>query len=131
MVQLLELRVQLHELPRHAVDASVQVPVLAVLPVEVLLVAQPALGAAYPGVRPEHDREGAQTHGQNGRLPRLQKRSVCNVLTVDSLLRHRPLQAPRWQTALYLALKKKLHEQMIIIDIYIFHAGLWRRKRAG
>lgn len=56
VVQLLELRVQLHELARHAVDAGVQVPVLAVLPVEVLLVAQPPLGAADPGVGPERDR---------------------------------------------------------------------------
>lgn len=68
MVQLLELRVQLHELPRHAVDAGVQVPVLAVLPVEVLLVAKPALGAAYPGVGPGHDREGAHTRGQNSHV---------------------------------------------------------------
>lgn len=51
-MQLLELRVQLHELPRHAVDAGVQVSVLAVLPVEVLLVALSPLGAAYPRVRP-------------------------------------------------------------------------------
>lgn len=56
-MQLLELRVQLHELSRHAVDASVQVPVLAVLPVEVLLVAQPPLGAADPRVRPENSRQ--------------------------------------------------------------------------
>lgn len=46
VVQPLELRVQFHELPRHPVDASVQVPVLTVLPVEVLLVALPLLGAA-------------------------------------------------------------------------------------
>lgn len=53
VVQLLELRVQFHELPRHPVDASVQVPVLAVLPVEVLLVALPLLRAANPRVCPE------------------------------------------------------------------------------
>lgn len=52
-MQLLELRVQVHELPRHAVDAGVQVPVLAVLSVEVLLVALPPLRAADAGVRPE------------------------------------------------------------------------------
>jgi len=44
VVQPLELRVQLHELPRHAVDASVQVSVLAVLRVEVTLVTLPLVG---------------------------------------------------------------------------------------
>lgn len=107
MVQLLELRVQLHELPRHAIDASVQVPVLAVLPVEVLLVAQPPLGAAYPLVRPEHNRERKKKQKKSERpLAATAKRSVCDVLTADSRPRHRPLQAPRWQTAFYLALKK-------------------------
>lgn len=103
MVQLLELRVQLHELPRHAVDASVQVPVLAVLPVEVLLVALSLLGAAYPRVRPA---QGAQTNDWHGDSPQLQNTPDCGVLTADSPPRRRPLQAPRWQTTLYLVLKK-------------------------
>lgn len=76
-MQLLELRVQLHELPRHAVDASVQVPVLAVLPVEVLLVALSPLGAAYPRVRPE---QGAQTNDWHGDSPQLQSTATATYL---------------------------------------------------
>lgn len=109
VVQLLELRVQFHELPRHPVDASVQVPVLAVLPVEVLLVALPLLGAANPRVRPEHgERERTIGSGNQTNCKKLRQRMKrCGVLTVDSPLCRCPLRAPRCQTTFYLALRKK------------------------
>lgn len=108
-MQLLELRVQLHELPRHTVDASVQVPVLAVLPVEVQLVALPPLRAAYPGVRPEQNRELERTLGATA------KRSFCDALTEDSPLCRRPLQAPWWKTTLYLALQKYMNRYSFFV----------------
>ena len=52
-----ELGVEPHELPGQVVDAGVQHAVLAVLPVEVLLVAQPLLLATDHRVRPEEEEE--------------------------------------------------------------------------
>lgn len=109
VVQLLELRVQFHELPRHPVDASVQVPVLAVLPVEVLLVALPLLGAANSRVRPEQGQcERMIGLGNQPNCKTLRRRMKdCGVLTVDSPLCRCLLRAPRCQTKFYLALRKK------------------------
>lgn len=51
-MELLELRFQLHELAGDSVDVGVQVSVLAVLFVELLLVALPLSGAADLRVSP-------------------------------------------------------------------------------
>lgn len=109
VVQLLELRVQFHELPRHRVDASVQVPVLAVLPVEILLVALPLLGAANPRVGPvQGERERTIGLGNQPNCKKLRQRMKrSGVLTVDSPPCRCPLRAPRCQTTFYLSLRKK------------------------
>lgn len=62
--QLLQLRVELHEPLRHAVDASVQEPVLAVILVELLLVALSLVGAGDHRVRPvEGSTRGTKSPG--------------------------------------------------------------------